>query len=205
MQGFWKDWRADVRHRGELRYKQHTDRITLRVTLASTIIALLAAGAAFWSGYEAHKARVDDERPFLAVDIAPSSEHPSREGRPVTTTLAAFGKSPARNITVNCITFSSYDIDVQWPSSPLPGNSHFPFLFPSRSTEINCPVPDIGRDTNRSHSPSKLYTEFGLVQYSGDRDEKYQTPFCVTTLFKDDGSAPTVKLCDHDYKLPDLR
>jgi len=49
--------------------KVHNDRSMLRITLASTAVAVIAALGVLRSGYEAHKARIEDERPFLAVDF----------------------------------------------------------------------------------------------------------------------------------------
>ena len=48
--------------------KKSVEKATLMVTIASTVVAVATAGAAFWSGYEARNTRLDNERPFLSID-----------------------------------------------------------------------------------------------------------------------------------------
>jgi hypothetical protein len=195
--------RASMRKRHEQQYKQHLDSLTFRVTLASTVVAVLAALAALWSGYEAHKTRIDDERPFIAVDVVPVSETPSELGPPAINTISAFGKTPARNIKVSCISYPDpLESRIQWKSVTSPDNVQYPFLLPSRSIRILCPLSKLEHD---SYNPSTLYpyyTELGIVEYSGANNDKYLTPFCVTMMT---GKDAIVIPCNGNHGLPDLR
>lgn len=212
MTDFYSDQLAEFRHEDTLKQREHADRLIFHVTLASTIITLLATAAAFWAAYEAHKARIDDERPFLAVDILPSSRQksglfdPLRSGAAVTTTIVAFGRSPARNLRVNCVTFSTIgDTSLKWEKTVYPGFVQFPFILPSRSIEILCPLADAGRDSNHPDLEGHYRTEFGVVQYSGDSKTEYQTPFCAEITIQDKEQDVLVRPCDRRYGLPDLK
>lgn len=59
----------NVRRSSARKIKERIDRATLVVGVASTFVAVVAAAAALWTGYEAHKTRIDDERPFVGVDL----------------------------------------------------------------------------------------------------------------------------------------
>src|SRR5258707_10436882 len=49
--------------------KEHNDKLMFRVTLASTVVAVIAAITAFWAWYEGHQTKGGDERTLLGVDF----------------------------------------------------------------------------------------------------------------------------------------
>jgi hypothetical protein len=202
------DWLASLRERREQQYKQHIDRLTFRVTLASTIIALLAALAAFWSGYEAHQARIDDERPFLAVDVTlPTADDKiwiPVFGSPkfIRTKITAFGKTPARNVDVTCESYPALLGDkVIWPVDKVEGDptTKFPFILPSRTVQVSCPYAKSIPESERGI----VISQYGVAQYQDDSNTTYQTPFCVVAV--QDEADPRVTQCPKSNGLPNLR
>jgi len=188
-------------HPSRAKIKESVDKATLRVTIASTLVAVLAAAAALWSGYEAHKARVDDERPFLAVDVKPK---PPEEFIPAAPTLhteiVAYGKSPARKLQINCVTFlhnSSEDVPWHTPNNFV--KLTFPFLLPARSIAIGCPL---RKDDRKDLYPN--FIEMGIVQYEDDQQTHYTTPFCFNFIVTNNGPEQ-IRECLDSRGLPDLR
>jgi hypothetical protein len=59
-----------VAEENEKSIKKRNERITLVVTVLGVPISLCAAAAAFWASYEAHATRIEDERPFIGVELA---------------------------------------------------------------------------------------------------------------------------------------
>ena len=189
------------------RVKEKLDRAIFHVTLASSFVAVVAALAALWSGYEAHKTRVDDERPFLAVDVAPpGSKEAVVPGTFLSPTLrthvVAFGKSPSRKIIVTCAQIRVSDLKSatwKWEPSKAYSTAAFPFLLPGRSAEIACAMlPSSGNGS----VPAQF--EFAVVQYEDEAQRAYQTPFCFG-IVELAGTPPIVQPCVGSHGLPDLR
>lgn len=82
------------------------DRISLRVTIASTVVAVIAAIAGVWTGYEAHQTRIEDERPFIAVDFTPDPTTAQMDLIDqlhfFDTHLVSTGRTPARKVQFTC-------------------------------------------------------------------------------------------------------
>jgi hypothetical protein len=117
--------------------KEHNDKSTLRVTLGGTAVAVIAALAALWSGYEAHKTRIEDERPFRAIDFK-LIEGPPRAPLPFETppfdiSIVAFGKTPAENVSLRCSFDNSVDEPIKWDASIYHIRSNYPYILPGRS------------------------------------------------------------------------
>jgi hypothetical protein len=188
--------------------KQRIDRATLGITVASTVVAVIAAIAALWSGYEAHETRIAEERPFLAVDVTlPSAEDklwiPVR-GSPAffRTKISAFGKSPARNVEVTCESYPALlGNKVVWPPDKNEGNltTKFPFILPGRTMLVGCPYTKGIAESERG----ELISQYGLVEYTDDSDTVYRTPFCVVAV--QDKDDPRVTQCPKFNGLPDLK
>jgi len=205
-----------VAKREEQIQKAHNDRIALIVTLTSTMVAIVAAFAAVWSGYEAHVTRIEDERPFIAVDITDSveSSQPSiTDFFPAHARIVGFGKTPAENLVATCaIVPRSRETKISWsPKNQYPKLT-FPFVLPSRSLPLPCTIAGDPKTTGATGAPGQFqYIEFGVVEYQDDAGRAYQTPFCqVITLngggapYKSDPPADIDK-CPPDVGLPKLR
>ena len=96
MNGLWRDLQEERRWEHDNRYREHSDRITFRVTLLSIFIAFLAAAAAIWTGYEAHKTRINDQRPFIAVDISIKDPEPNTKSVNALTTAGRCAEGSLR-------------------------------------------------------------------------------------------------------------
>jgi hypothetical protein len=201
LSNLFTDWNQLRRESAEQRYKRHLDRVTFRVTLASTIITLLAAAAALWAAYEAHKARIDDERPFVAVDVTPTSWQYTGATDPMITTVVAFGKSPAREVTVDCTIVlspasSTYPL---WKPTTKIEHIQFNYLLPSRSARIFCNDPAVqGTKTDYDRA-----IELGILKYKDDHGADYTTPFCDDIAIVKTGVA--VGPCGTSEGLPPLK
>ena len=158
--------------------KESIDKATFRVTLASTVVAVLAAAAAFWSGYEAHEARMDDERPFINVDF----KFPGKDIVPTVLDnhLLAEGKSPARNIRVMCLPAIDTASPLMWSTNGLSTDT-FPFLLPTHWVKTQCSVAP-------GYNPpvDATIVDMGVVQYEDARRKQYLTPFCFTWVLAPD-------------------
>lgn len=191
------------------RQKEHNDKLTFRVTLASTIIAVIAALAALWAGYEAHQTRVEDERPFIAVDATPdipqALKFHSNENMiagqmiPLQTLVTAFGKSPSEQIHVTCATVAD-NPGTQWKPAKDYAEWHFVYLIPSRSGEIGCPY--VGPASTRPPHADITFIQFGVAEYENESGSKFRTPFCHMIL----AGFPVfhVEPCEENYGLPKL-
>src|ERR1700691_621194 len=84
--------------------KKEIERATLWVTIASTFVALAAAGAAFWSGWEAHESRINDERPFLTPEPVQLKPREQSTATPpfIKIDVRYNGKSVAKKILITC-------------------------------------------------------------------------------------------------------
>lgn len=194
----------DHTHESRKSLKERLDQAGFRVTLASTVVAVVAAIAALWSGYEAHKTRVQDERPFLAVDVVP----PGKDDVviPVTplnsnarTHVVAFGKTPAKDIHVTCASVRQNAPAAMWKPNAHYSSSRFTYILPGRFVEIFCSM-----QTDPPVDTTAPEFELGLVQYRGEDGTSYQTPFCYQ--FIQFGSSPLViRQCTEDHGQPELR
>lgn len=185
------------------RMKEQIDRSMLVVTVASTIVAVVAAAAAVWTGYEAHKTRVADERPFVAVDISVKNPEPNAKSVYGLTTanLVAFGKSPAFKLNISCeIIPDPSERDVWSPASTTAYT--IPFILPSRSQRIYiCPLvePQRVRDFYGA-----TFIVLGLATYEDESGNNYRTPFCTRFGFASDKTV-VAELCEKSFGLPDLK
>jgi hypothetical protein len=201
--GIMTDWYSEratsERHLHDLQYKRHADSLMFRVTFASTIIALLAAAAAFWSGYEAHKARVDDERPFLAFDLVPWGPNDKIISPILDAHVTAFGKSPARDIYLACATIHENDLmNVAWKPDNNYTYMNISYILPSRFAQISCASQPVQKGKN------EFDVIFGIVAYHDDAKHYYQTPFCFDIAVSP-FTGPVTRPCTTDHGLPDLR
>jgi hypothetical protein len=181
--------------------KKKIDRATLKVTIASTIVAIAAAGAAFWSGYEARQTRLDLERPFVSVD--PRNEDDSNPpkalpGPILPTRLLAFDKSAAHNIVVKCKT--AIDTLQQWTADEIRSPTHtFPYMLPTHFNFIQCPA-----DAAFKPTPNTAIVQLGTVEYEDNRGEHFLTPFCFRYAYTP-GVVIDVAQCGDTRGLPDLK
>src|ERR1700742_3650594 len=92
--------------------KESIERRTLVVAIASFVVAVAATGAAFWSSWEAHKTRVNEERPILKTIYIPDNLAPAQFVRIQITNI---GKSAAKDIRVRCAsTIDDPNLKLQW-------------------------------------------------------------------------------------------
>jgi hypothetical protein len=187
----------------EARYKKHLDKITLRVTVASVIVAVLAVGAAFWSAGEAHWARVDDERPMLRAEpINKIDKVPLRAI--IETHIWAEFKTPAKNVRVTCITANDVPAgSVRWNPSWEITNT-IPIIFPEVWAKAACPL-----QPHFDATPGTPVVQFGTIQYQDLKNAEYLTPFCFYyRIIPPDApgdQAPDVSICPDFRGLPDLQ
>jgi len=177
--------------------KQRIDRSALHITIASTVVAVIAAAAALWSGYEAHKTRTNDERPFIAVDTTYAGQPPYYEN--YQSKIVAFGKSPARKISVTCdFVLDDESESEEWNPTKDYSSAQYPYLLPGRSITLFCGT------LHGTPNDGNLMTEFGVVSYYDDNNTYYQTPFCshMTPLVK---SPIAIEPCSKSHGLPELK
>jgi len=198
------------REKAQSAQKEQNDRAMLRITLASTFVAVVAALAALWSGYEAHQTRIEDERPFVAIDASPeipgamkfagNEQLAPGEIMPLQTQVTAFGKTPSEHIHVMCAVVAD-NPKIEWKPTKDYGEWHFPFLLPGRSGEIACPY--VGPPSTRPKHADITYVQFGFTEYEDEAGSKFRTPFCQMIL----PGMPTfhIEQCSESYGLPGLK
>ena len=159
--------------------RRHNARITSLVTFTSTFVAVVAAAAAVWSGYESHRSRIDDERPYVAVEGISG---------PDTVKLNSFGKTPALNVQLLCM---GQD-EAHWGALSNIVPLRLGTLMPSQSMIAFC-IP-------KESVASNVYSAFGTVSYEDFNGTHYLTPFCFLA-----GGDPKAKprvasdvTCDND-------
>jgi hypothetical protein len=194
--------------------KEHNDKAMLRVTLASTLVAVIAALGALWSGYEARETRTEDERPFLAVDISPeqiASDDPNGK----LLRLKSLGKTAALKVKVRCLTVPSTGA-VDWARLETADDQQkriweytdsFPYILPASNEPISCSQIVLPAGTLIDQ---KYFTVFGTVSYESIGEDKYQTPFCLNLNKYPDNVVhsiePALTQCtDIAAKLPPLK
>jgi hypothetical protein len=193
--------------------KKNLERANLRVTIASTIIAVAAASAAFWSSWETRQTRLTDERPFLGADVvAPPGPNdvPFPSGNDLAyfrTHLVASGRTPAKKVHVLCATSQSRPLDwrnIDWSNLSIDHYTiNFPYILPAHSVEIACSPLSV-RPSEESFRVKPAF-ELGVIQYTGEGETPYQTPFCYELKWKPLDSPPLVNPCHENYGLPELR
>lgn len=176
------------------------DNATLKVTVASTIVAVAAAGAAFWSGYEARRSRLDSERPFL--NIEPQNHDNANNPLPGPLTpdrIYAIDRSAARSVRVRCAATTE---PAHWNLGPTSSPTYtFPYILPTQWVLINCGDPSF------NPPPNSTVVEFGTVEYQDDRNNDYLTPFCFDYKYirVDPDHALDIHQCEDTKGLPDLK
>jgi hypothetical protein len=181
--------------------KESLDRATLRVTIASTFVAVVAALAAIWSGYEARQTRLDSERPFVFVDpLNRGADGSSIRNGTMRTQIRAFDKSAARNVLVTCLMFvDGSQSRTTWTDAAKTQPVLFPYLLPTQWVAIYCPAtPAV------SPQPQSTVVELGTVTYDDDRENHYLTPFCYTYIFVPDRDLD-IASCNENRGLPNLQ
>jgi hypothetical protein len=185
--------------------KEHNDKLMFRVTLASTVVAVIAAIAALWSGYEAHQTRVSDERPFLAVDFkqddSGTSSNPDSLFPAFQMSLVAFGKTPAKQVQVRCEMQIDNEKKMVWDNGYGYKKFSFPYILPSRSVLIFCPLKDW---PDSQKGDIRNYVILGVAKYEDETKREYLTPFCeeIFTLYR---KIQRMGPCERDVKLPELK
>jgi hypothetical protein len=163
----------------ELVQKEHNDKMLIRVTLLGAFVALVVGFAGFWAADEAHITRINDERPFLAVDVdnetAKVAEFGSLE-HPFYINVNSTGKSPALRIHGSCETIRK-PIKDHTKFKSLGQEFESSYSLPSRSTMLLCPALEEGTESKQVNEP---VTVFGYVKYTDDlkEDDRFSTPFC---------------------------
>jgi hypothetical protein len=180
-----KDNRPNEPHVSPKRLKERIDRAMRTTTLASTLVAVIAALAALWSGYEAHKTRIHDERPFIGVDIAPRRPGEAADPWLVHTTVTAYGKLPSMNVRVWCVKIRAQGEETNyWHPEKSYLQYWAPYVLPNHSFALqNCPVVD-----GASRVQNTVF-ELVLVEYQDTEGNAYQTPFCGHFLYSPNGSS----------------
>jgi hypothetical protein len=177
-------------HLSRAAIKERIDRAMLSVTRTSVIVAVLAAGAAFWSVWEAHETRADDERPFInpepSVAIANSSF--------IRIQLKNNGKSAAKNLKVTCINTIEDGKEQQWGT--YRSTATFPYLLPTIYVRVNC------RELPQKPTDHAKAVEMGVVEYDDLSNHHYTTPFCF--VFDVPYTEIDVHQCEESRGLPPL-
>jgi len=183
------------------------DRISLRVTIASTVVAVIAAIAGVWTGYEAHQTRIEDERPFIAVDFTPDPTTAQMDLIDqlhfFDTHLVSTGRTPARKVQFTCgmIPTSSGGQTPKWPLQGLDPRQFttLPYLLPGHSQQVSCQqVPNFAHPI--PYESVTGLTRLGEINYQDLHGNHFCTPFCV--IINKRGSDPiTADPCLGDLKL----
>jgi hypothetical protein len=175
--------RQEARDRAQ---REYHDKVIRRVTVLSTVIASLAAGFAFWSGYEAHEARIRDERPYIRVEFVgmkdekvkimhpqtPEGVYPPDTDATMPTPhirITGFGKTPATWVQV--MTDRDRNATAMMNAErAITMNTGFVYVFPSESYEIHDDAVELNGATNTRYT--------GVVRYYDLDGRKYLTTFC---------------------------
>ncbi len=168
--------------------KKQSDRMALWIPLASTFVAVVAALAALWSGYEAHQARIQDERPYVRVEYAGYGKEQVREfGTDNMTSepfphvkLDVFGRSPA--VKIRILSWCGAKEQAEFPIETM--NASQNVLFPGESRIDYCPFTE-----NVAAVPMTPVLYGGVVTYQDVSGHEFRTPFCFAKMAKDSTSA----------------
>ena len=198
-----------IAEENEKSIKKRNERITLVATVLGVVISLCAAGAAFWSSYEAHETRIEDERPFIGAELAPPDA--SAEQINKTAIIKSFGKTPALKVRTVCL-LSPTEENVHWKYlDPLKDNQtfqfdkldSFPYMLPNHQELVQCPE-SLAPQT--SVIDQTLFTIYGRVTYQSMSGQEYETPFCLTRYKSVTSGSIKIKSCNAVVEpFPDLR
>ena len=177
-------------------------RTSARATALGVFIAICAAGAALWSGYEAHRTRIQDERPYMRAQFAGVSKETffpthAKESQQIFTPhlkLTEFGRTPSTDIRVYmiCSTGKPFDLDMHLTEVVQQ-------MFPSDILSEYChDDPHIIMDKDKAIGIVYLR---GVVFYEDMDRRKYQTPFCYEWSVGTDNSQESVTNCFSDTPL----
>jgi hypothetical protein len=176
------------------------------VTVISAIIAVISAVGAIWSSLEAHETRIEDERPFLAVDVTPrpldepDPKAPVQPWRKDTfeSKITAYGKTPALSARLLCAKVIVTGKPHIWDEK---ANHYFsvkvPYVLPARSSWMDCAYPDLEQ---QSVPDAQSIAEFGVLRYKSLSGEPYTTPFCEQ-ISGNGTKNTTVSPCLEDSKI----
>jgi hypothetical protein len=179
--------------------KKRNERITLVATVLGVAISLFAAVAAFWASSEAHATRIEDERPFVGVELAPPNAPPDEINK--TAIMRSFGKTPALKVSSVCL-LSPTEENVHWKNLDSVKDSKifqfdkvdsFPYMLPNQQELIECP---------ESLAPQQpvidrtLFTIYGRVKYKSMNGYEYETPFCLTRYKSLTSDGTKVRSCN---------
>ena len=155
-------------------HERRSKRIQQMITFTSTFVAVAAGVTGVWSGFEAHTARVADERPYLGFQVSSSYEAMSAG---LSVNMTASGKSPATKIEVKCLVQSTHD-DPSWNSLRQVQMYGHKYMIPGQTEFVQCV----------SAQDKDDFTVYGIARYQDSEHSKYQTPFC----FKVTAHIPTI-------------
>ncbi len=184
--------------------KWHNARITSLVTCTAAFVAVVASIAAVWSSAEAHLARVEDERPFLAINLdAPKDVPDQLQGMPYFhVSLESFGKAPSRNVRYQCLV--QPDLSPKgWSETPAKEVHTFNYILPTRSETVDM-CDRFNTENPEIDDGGITYLVLALVQYEDDAHRTFRTPFCATVIQKP-GAYSIMTPCERDYGLPPLK
>jgi hypothetical protein len=189
--------------------KRRNERITVVATVSGVVISLCAAGAAIWSSYEAHRTRIEDERPFVAAELAPQDAPPDQIEK--VAIIKSFGRTPALKVSTVCLLSPTED-NVHWKELDSTESSDtfqfervdgFPYMLPNEQEVIQCPESLAPR---RPVIDRTLFTIYGRVKYQSMTGQKYETPFCLTRYKSSTSDSVKTRICsDAEKPFPPLR
>jgi hypothetical protein len=158
-------------HESKSAGKSLLEKRTLQVTIASTVVAIVAMFAAFWSVWEAHWTRVEDDRPVLTA----GPPDPQPELSPyLPIIIKNFGKSTATQIKVS-FRCPEESAPVVWSKDDEQlANDTYTYIYPDTWVLIRCP--NQGRIPP---SPNATIVELGVIHYQDLAHHKYISPFCL--------------------------
>jgi hypothetical protein len=183
-------------HRSSASEKSLLEKQTLRVAIASTIVAVAAAGAAIWSSIEAHQARVEDGRPMLTAN-PPQPQPDATPFMPIA--ISNVGKSTAKNVRISykCALETNNATNFWQPEKLKTPGVTYPYIYPAGAWIVfRCPTP-----TQSARASSGTVVELGVIQYQDLSDRTYLSPFCLQ--FPLPGPRVDVVECPPGRKLPD--
>jgi hypothetical protein len=179
--------------------KKRIERASFWVTVASTVVAVAAAGAAIYSAYEARETRIEDERPSVMADHLPDQKVGASSPF-LRIQVQNKGKSTAKNIRVSCRNvFEIPASPAQWNPETAPSTETYRYFQPTKWVRLSCANPDGGNPPANAKA-----VELGIITYQDLDDREYVTPFCVTFEIPSNNAPLDVYECKGDRNLPKL-
>jgi hypothetical protein len=164
------------------------------VNLAIAIFTCVASAAAFWAAWEARQSRLEDQRPFLAVEaMQPNTNQPSRY---IANRIWNRGKKSATRVSVSCVTEIDSTPPIQWSAAEL--TATFPYIVSENWVKISCPA-------KKDYAPpdNSDIVEMGFVEYRSPQNEVFRTPFCFTFKLIPNQELD-IRQCPNQRGLPDI-